>query len=551
MVAGRGRLTRMRAYVGALRRTGMVPRPGPPRLSVIVPVYNVEEYLAECLESILGQTYRDFEVVIVDDGSTDRSSEIAGAYARRHANLSVVRTENRGLGAARNRGVLESRGELLAFVDSDDKIPDYAYALMVDTLDRSGSDFVVGSARRFEADRAFQPLWLRRLHARRRLGIVADDFPEILGDVFAWNKIFRRYFWDRQQLSFAEGVRYEDQVMLTRAYLTAGGFDVVRRPVYDWRLRHDESSITQRRHEIADLRDRVLTKRWSLETARALGSGDVVDIFLMRVLAGDMPQYLRQIPGCSDEYWELLRDGVREIWGSSHSLSESILVVQFRLLGWLVEHDRRTEAETVLAFVADHQGALPVEFEDGAGIAHLPYWDAPESGIPRELYRLREQDLRWDATLTDVRIDGTDLVVEGMALVRGPFAVTTAPEAEVVLVATGGQRVGPAELTTPDRAPTGAPPGPNAVAFAGRFDLTRLDDAAPPGPPQNPGMWLLRVGWSVPGLRRDGPPTGFAQGLPGRSATRQLAGRTIDVTVDERVGLRVETRCPRHLAPSQ
>ncbi len=89
-------------------------------ISVIVPVYNVEEYLEECLESIKRQTYTDIEVILVNDGSTDRSKEICERYCEKDSHFKLVNQENKGLSGARNRGMLESKGEFISFVDSDD-----------------------------------------------------------------------------------------------------------------------------------------------------------------------------------------------------------------------------------------------------------------------------------------------------------------------------------------------------------------------------------------------------------------------------------------------
>ena len=89
-------------------------------ISVIVPVYNVEEYLEECLESIKRQTYIDIEVILVNDGSTDGSKEICERYCEKDSRFKLVNQENKGLSGARNRGMLESKGEFISFVDSDD-----------------------------------------------------------------------------------------------------------------------------------------------------------------------------------------------------------------------------------------------------------------------------------------------------------------------------------------------------------------------------------------------------------------------------------------------
>ena len=89
-------------------------------ISVIVPVYNVEKYLEECLESIKRQTYTDIEVILVNDGSIDRSKEICERYCEKDSRFKLVNQENKGLSGARNRGMLESKGEFISFVDSDD-----------------------------------------------------------------------------------------------------------------------------------------------------------------------------------------------------------------------------------------------------------------------------------------------------------------------------------------------------------------------------------------------------------------------------------------------
>ena len=91
-------------------------------ISVIVPVYNVEEYLDECLDSIRKQTYKNIEVILVNDGSTDKSQEICERYCQQDSRFYLINQENRGLSGARNRGIQESTAEFITFVDSDDVI---------------------------------------------------------------------------------------------------------------------------------------------------------------------------------------------------------------------------------------------------------------------------------------------------------------------------------------------------------------------------------------------------------------------------------------------
>lgn len=321
-----------------------------PLVSVVVPVYLVEEWLPECLASLVAQTHTRWEAVVVDDGSPDRSGEIAEEWAAREPRIRVVHTRNGGLGAARNEGLRHVRGDHLAFLDSDDVLPRTALSSLVASLESSGSDFATGSVLRWEDGSLSEPPWMRRLHHPPMTGVRVHDHPEILGDVFAWNKLFRRSFWESAGLSWPEHIRYEDQPTTTRAYL-AGTFDVLDAPVYHWRIRTDGTSITQQRASVPDLVDRWETKRMTLASVVEHGDPVVTSYVVDRVLAGDLWRYFLLIPGASDEWWQLLRAGVLELWGA-RSLVHSGLPPVHRLCGWLVEQGRRDEATALMTWVA-------------------------------------------------------------------------------------------------------------------------------------------------------------------------------------------------------
>ncbi len=233
------------------RRVSSVPDLG--RISVVVPCYRVEDYLAECLTSIITQTYPHLQIIVVIDGSPDASAAIARGFARWDRRITVVEQGNGGLGHARNTGIAHATGDFIAFVDSDDSLPRRAYAAMVATLTETGSDFVVGNLRRREGARSWVPMWAEDVHREDRLRLTLDDAPEILADVFSWNKLFRRPFFEQVVTRFPEGVRYEDQEPTARAYAGARAFDVLSTPVYTWHVRDDGSSITQQKSNIRRL----------------------------------------------------------------------------------------------------------------------------------------------------------------------------------------------------------------------------------------------------------------------------------------------------------
>ena len=109
-------------------------------ISIIVPVYNTAPYLPQCLDSLVNQTYRDIEIICVNDGSTDNSPDILKAYAERDSRILVIHQENLGLSGARNKGLESARGEWVMFVDSDDWIAPDMYEKLYHHLTEDGSD---------------------------------------------------------------------------------------------------------------------------------------------------------------------------------------------------------------------------------------------------------------------------------------------------------------------------------------------------------------------------------------------------------------------------
>ena len=121
----------------------------PADLSIIVPVYNVEDYLDECLTSLTAQDVAAVEIVVVDDGSTDASAKIAARHARRDRRIRVISRANGGLSAARNTGIAAASAPFLTFVDSDDLVQPAGFAAALASLEASGSDFALLPYRRF------------------------------------------------------------------------------------------------------------------------------------------------------------------------------------------------------------------------------------------------------------------------------------------------------------------------------------------------------------------------------------------------------------------
>lgn len=127
------------------------------KLSVIVPVYNVEKYLERCIESLLAQTHTDLEILLVDDGSTDSSPEICDAFAEKDARIRVIHQKNGGLSSARNAGIDAATGEFLAFLDSDDYLDPSTYSLLLREMQKRQIDIIGMQFERVSEEAPFPP----------------------------------------------------------------------------------------------------------------------------------------------------------------------------------------------------------------------------------------------------------------------------------------------------------------------------------------------------------------------------------------------------------
>ena len=178
-----------------------------PRLSVIVPVYKVEKYIHKCIDSILNQTFTDFELILVDDGSPDNCGKICDEYAKRDARIRVIHKENGGLSDARNFGIDAAKGEIIGFVDSDDIIDANMYGDMIRYMDEHDLDVVCADTYVVRNDKKkFNPRYKKDMIFEGQNAV-----KEILDgtlDNAAWNKIYKRKVIGN--VRYPKGRIYED-----------------------------------------------------------------------------------------------------------------------------------------------------------------------------------------------------------------------------------------------------------------------------------------------------------------------------------------------------
>lgn len=184
--------------------------PGRPALSVIIPVYNVEEYLSECLESVVSQTLRDIEIICINDGSSDRSLEILQAFAKKDARIKVVNQQNKGVAAARNAGLKLVTSDYIAFLDSDDYLEKNAYELALQKI--KNSDLVIFGTQVFGISNKKMEGYLRLSYKGRYNFHNPNVYTRI--NVCTWNKIFKTQIIRENNIEFPEGLCFEDDAFV-------------------------------------------------------------------------------------------------------------------------------------------------------------------------------------------------------------------------------------------------------------------------------------------------------------------------------------------------
>jgi CDP-glycerol glycerophosphotransferase len=512
-----------------------------------MPVHDVGPYVHRALESVLEQSFSDLEVVVVDDGSTDDSATIVKAIAESDQRVRVVRQDNAGLGAARNVGVRHARGAFLAFADGDDVVPPGSYEAMVSTLVTTGSDMVVGTLERLGGETRRMGRLMRENHARRREAVTLVQMPQMLADVFAVNKVFRRTFWDDAGLQFPEDTRYEDQPTMTRAFLAADRFDVLAQTVYRWRRRRDRSSITQNRHRIEDLRDRVETKRTATRAVME-AHPELKDLWYGTILPVDLWAYFEAATRCSDEYWQLLREATRELWNDSTvPFTATRVPVHQRLMGWLVVDDRRADLRRLIDALDAGDRVMAFAIRGDAVVWQVPGIDT--GPLPESTWTLGPHELEWEARILEATWDG-----DGVLTVRGFALAENVP--------TGGRSTA---LTASLRGPAGrcqelevrTRPEPRATLRMGRagqdfddcgfelsIDLRELVRRYPCETAAT-AVWRLRLDRTVESLRVGGGVTSYRTAAvdrrwhpvnPGVEARLRDAKGSLVLDVRDRVG---------------
>lgn len=221
-------------------------------ISVIIPVYNTEKYITECLDSVISQTYRDLEIIIVDDGSKDSSLEKCNEYAQRDTRIKVYSKPNGGVSSARNFGIEKANGDFIAFADSDDKLKPELFDTLVKCQKKYNVDRVCGGYVHFYEDG-------REIYRKTRipdgkysteeiLAIMIDD-GSLSGFMFSGvnNCLYRKAIIDRYNIRFQENIKYNEDGLFSFEYAlhSTNMYSLRSLPLYMYR-QHAESATHKR-----------------------------------------------------------------------------------------------------------------------------------------------------------------------------------------------------------------------------------------------------------------------------------------------------------------
>lgn len=219
-------------------------------VSVIIPVYNTQEYISECLKSVIRQSYTNLEIIIVNDGATDGSMEIVRNHAKKDSRIKIINQSNKGLAAARNSGIRHASGDWLFFLDSDDYIADDAIETLLSNALSSHSDMVLSGYLRFTDDGNKQKIPVPEITITGSKKINEFFINGKNKYNYVWSKLYSKNVFSRIQ--FPVDKNYEDDYTIDRISNSVTRFTTVNRPLYYYRQRKTSITHTPNAKNITD-----------------------------------------------------------------------------------------------------------------------------------------------------------------------------------------------------------------------------------------------------------------------------------------------------------
>lgn len=292
-----------------------------PKISVIIPIYNVEDYLEDTLNSLLNQTIADdIEVLMIDDGSSDDSRYIVERYALDYDNFHAFHKENGGQGVARNYGLEHAKGEYVHFLDSDDIIAPDGYEKLYNVVSQGNYDFIVGNVLRFNRyncreDKLFINS-LSGLEENTKITSI-NAHPPLVWDTITCNKLYKKEFLMENDIKFLDkNIYFEDLLFSIEGYCKSDSFVFSNEYFYYWRYRANSSSVTQQNNKnLKNFKDRLeiirliwdLIKKYEFDEA-------TLNVLYEKWLTHDFILYIKRIDTYPSDSLNDLLDEVLELF---------------------------------------------------------------------------------------------------------------------------------------------------------------------------------------------------------------------------------------------
>lgn len=259
-------------------------------ISVIVPVYNVENYLRQCIESILNQTYTDFEIILVDDGSLDSSGNICDEYSEKFTNISVLHKKNEGLGYARNSGIEKACGEFIVFVDSDDYVEENMLLDLYNGLMESECDTCMGGHNRVNMKNEFVSSHSYEKTLFKYEQVIKEFIPRFIGSApeksdcvstAAWNVLYSIDIINRNNLKFpSERELISEDIIFNLDYFKySTGVSLIETCNYNYRINNNSLTTNYNKDRFELIKKLYFVERKKL---KKLGIYDIAKYRLMR-----------------------------------------------------------------------------------------------------------------------------------------------------------------------------------------------------------------------------------------------------------------------------
>lgn len=359
------------------------------KLSIVVLVYNTEEYLRECLDSLVYQSLNDIEIIIVNDSSPDDSHVIIEEYKNKYSNIKVINQVNSGGAVAGNNGLKVATGEYVTIMDSDDIVPMNAYEKMYTNAIETNADIVIGKPNIIVNGSQKEIIYKRERHVWEKERIITDlsDYPEIFYDGFYWNKIYKKDLIFRNDCFMPPGMLYADRPMVHKAFLFADKISIITDVVYLWRKREantSNQSITQQKYDINNLKDRIESLNYQIDYFEEYSNDDLLTTFLK----SNIDRLFFPIKGIlnSIEFREYYLSELSKLFSRIKDIYNNDLGITKNIYVFLIINKKVKE---LIEFVQmDNKGPI-IQDKDKFYWA-LPYFRDERIGIPDSFFEVKE-----------------------------------------------------------------------------------------------------------------------------------------------------------------